>query len=194
MSIIIDGFTSRNSNLNSMINNYISRKQQTLQGLYQQKAAIEEMYNNVASGLFTTNNTIYQLNNFYNTQILNTSSTINNLQAQIRVTENKISALNGLYTSYKTTVTSLDDFLASAKESSSASSTIDFTNTNEDVLDVELKPDKDITTQRIEYEVKQVATSTKITSNLLNGHNITQNTLIKDFYDNGTTRGKRGLF
>ena len=120
MSIIIDGFTSRNSNLNSMINNYISRKQQTLQGLYQQKAAIEEMYNNVASGLFTTNNTIYQLNNFYNTQILNTSSTINNLQAQIRVTENKISALNGLYTSYKTTVTSLDDFLASAKESSSA--------------------------------------------------------------------------
>ena len=195
MSIIIDGFTSRNSNLNSMINNYISRKQQTLQGLYQQKAAIEEMYNNVASGLFTTNNTIYQLNNFYNTQILNTSSTINNLQAQIRVTENKISALNGLYTSYKTTVTSLDDFLASAKESSSASSTIDFTNTNEDVLDVELKPDKDITTQRIEYEVKQVATSTKITSNLLNGYNITQNTLIKDLfagrYTNSRLTGQR---
>ena len=196
MSIIVDGsLTSRSGSLSSMISNYISKKQQTLQSLYQQKAAIEEMYNNVASGLYTTNNTIYQLNNYYNSQILAQNSTINTLQAQIKVTESKISSLNSLHNSFKTTVTSLDDFLESVRNSSSTSSEIDFSNTNESVMDVELKPDKTITTQRIEYNVTQVATATKAISNVLNGYNISKNTLVKDLfagrYDTSRLTGSR---
>ena len=51
MSIIINGLnTSRNSSISAMINNVLSQKQQSLGTLYQQKAAIEEMFNQVATG------------------------------------------------------------------------------------------------------------------------------------------------
>ena len=61
MSIIVDGyFTSRGSNLSNLISGYINRKQQTLQDLYAQRDAIEDLYNQVASGLYATNNQIYQ--------------------------------------------------------------------------------------------------------------------------------------
>lgn len=178
-----------------MIGNYIAKKQETLQDLYKQRDAIEEMYNSVASGLFTTNSAIYQLNTYYNNQILSKNSTINTLQAQIKVANNKINALGSVYNSFKTTVTSLDDFLASVRESVKTSSTIDFSNTNESVLDVEIKKSENVRTQRIEYNVKQVATATKATSAILQGYEISKNTLVKDLfagnYDSSKLTGTR---
>ena len=130
MGMSIDGTyfaATRGASLNSLINGYINKKQQTIQDLYQQKAAIEEMYKNLSSGLYTTNSSIYQLNNYYNSQILNKNSVATTLQAQIRVAENKVNALNNTHNSFKTTVTSLDDFLAKLREATSASSTFDYT-------------------------------------------------------------------
>ena len=88
MGMSIDGAyfaATRGANLNSLISGYINKKQQTIQDLYQQKAAIEEMYKNLSSGLYTTNSSIYQLNSYYNSQILNKNSVATTLQAQIRL-------------------------------------------------------------------------------------------------------------
>lgn len=183
MSIIVDGyFTSRGSNLSNLISGYINRKQQTLNDLYAQRDSIEQLYNQVASGLYTTNNQIYQLNSYYNNQILNKSSNINKLMSQINITKNKISGLDNCYSAYKSTATSLDSFLESLREASNTSSTVDFTNSNESVLDVLIKNPTNVGTQRIEYNVKQVATATKATSSVLYGENISKSTLVTDLY------------
>ena len=183
MSIIVDGyFTSRGSNLSSLINGYISRKQQTLQDLYTQRDTIENLYNQVASGLYATNNQTYQLNSYYNTQILNKTSNISKLMSQINISKNKISGLDTCYNAYKSTATSLDSFLESLREASNTSSTIDFTNSNESVMEVEIKNSTNVTTQRIEYNIKQVAKATKATSSVLYGYNISKNTRITDLF------------
>ena len=185
MGMSIDGAyfaATRGANLNSLISGYINKKQQTIQDLYQQKAAIEEMYKNLSSGLYTTNSSIYQLNSYYNSQILNKNSVATTLQAQIRVAENKVNALNSTHNSFKTTVTSLDDFLAKLKEATNATSTFDYTVSNESVLDLEIKNTAGVKTQRIDYDVKQIATSTKATSNVFNGYNISKDTLVKDLF------------
>ena len=183
MSIIVDGyFTSRGSNLSSLISGYINRKQQTLQDLYTQRDAIQDLYNQVASGLYATNNETYQLNTYYNNQILSKNSTISKLMSQINVTKNKIAGLDSSYNAYKSTATSLDSFLESLKAASNASSTIDFTNTNESVLDIDIKNATNVSTQRVEYNVKQVATATKATSSVLYGYEITKDTLVTDLF------------
>ncbi len=196
MSIIVDGyFASRGSNLGSLINGYISRKQQTLQDLYAQRDAIGELYNKVASGLYASNNELYQLNSYYNTQILNKTSNISKLMSQINITKNKIAGLDSCFNSYKNTATSLDSFLESLREASNTSSIIDFTNTSESVMDVEIKNSTNVTTQRIEYNVKQVATATKATSSVLYGENISKSTLVTDLlagrYDTAKLVGTR---
>lgn len=196
MSIIVDGyFTSRGSNLGNLINGYISRKQQTLQDLYAQRDAIGDLYNKVASGLYASNNELYQLNSYYNTQILNKTSNISKLMSQINITKNKIAGLDSCFNSYKNTATSLDSFLESLREASNASSRLDFTNTGESIMDVEIKNSTNVTTQRIEYNVKQVATATKATSSVLNGENISKSTLVTDLlagrYDTAKLVGTR---
>ena len=182
MSIIINGLTtSRNSSISAMINNVLSQKQQSLNSLYQQKSAIEDMFNQVASGAYTTNSQIYQLNSYYNTQIINLQSTINTLGSQINIHNSKITTLNSLKSQYSKTVTSLDDFLQSVKDSTTTSGVLDFTNTNPDVVDVVLNNNK-VNTQKIDYKVTQVATATKAISDILKGENISLNTKITDLF------------
>ena len=182
MSIIINGLTtSRNSSISSMINNVLSQKQQSLSSLYQQKSAIEQMFNQVASGAYTTNSQIYQLNSYYNSQIIGLQSSINTISSQINTHNSKITTLNSLKNQYSKTVTSLDDFLKSVKDSTTTSSVLDFTNTNPDVVDVVLN-NNNVTTQRIDYKVTQVATATKAISDVLKGENISLSTKITDLY------------
>ena len=104
MSIIINGLnTSRNSSISAMINNVLSQKQQSLGTLYQQKAAIEEMFNQVATGAYTAGSQIYQLNNYYNSQIIGLQSTINTLSSQANINNYKITTLNSLKNNYTKT-------------------------------------------------------------------------------------------
>lgn len=184
MGISVSGnyINSAGASLSSMISSYIARKQESINALYQQKEAIEQMYQNVASGLYTTNSQIYQLNQYYNTQIIARNSTINTLNTQINVAKNKYSVLNSVQKSYKNTVTSLDDFLNSLKESANTSSQIDFSNTNESVLDVEILNNKTVSTNRYEYNVKQVATSTKLTSNTIKGGSVNLQSKLTDLF------------
>ena len=180
MSIIINGLnTSRNSSISAMINNVLSQKQQSLGTLYQQKAAIEEMFNQVATGAYTAGSQIYQLNNYYNSQIIGLQSTINTLSSQANINNYKITTLNSLKNNYTKTVTSLDDFLKSIKESSTTTSNLDFVNTNPDVTDVVINSNN-VATQKIEYNVTQIATATKAISDTLKGENISLNTKITD--------------
>ena len=182
MSIIINGLTTaRNSSISAMINNVLTQKQQSLGSLYQQKAAIEDMFNQVASGAYTTGSEIYQLNSYYNSQIINLQSTINTISSQINTHNSKITTLNSLKNQYSKTVTSLDDFLKSVKDSTTTSGVLDFTNTNPDVVDVVLNGNS-VNTQKIDYKVTQVATATKAISDILKGENISLNTKITDLY------------
>lgn len=181
MGIVVNGLTTRSSSLSSLIGNYINQKQQSLDALYQQKSAIEDMYNSVSSGYYTTNSQIYQLNNYYNNQIISKNSTITNLNSQINLVQSKISTINSLKSSYKTTTTSLDDFLQSVKNSGNTAGTIDFSNTNPGAVDVILNGSS-IKSQRVDYDIRQVATATKLTSNLLKGYNITKNSKLVNLF------------
>lgn len=192
MGISVSGnyINSRGASLSSMISSYISRKQESINALYQQKDAIEQMYQNVASGLYTTNSQIYQMNQYYNTQIIAKNSTINTLNTQINLAKNRISVLNSVQNSYKNTVTSLDDFLKSIKESANTSSQIDFSNTNESALDVEIRNNKTVSTNRYEYNIKQTATATKVNSKTLNGGAINLQSKLTDLFA-GTYDGSK---
>ena len=179
ISIYTNGLSSRNASISSLVNNVLANKQKSAGSLGGASSLGTGGEGNAYSN---------QINSSYVEYLNSLQQTIDNLNSSSTSITNKLSTLSTVKSSYNRTVSSLDDFINSVKNSS-ASSILDIFNTNSSAVDGELIS-SNVDSQRIEYSVKQVATATQAISSALKGVSIDGETKIVDLFA-GSFDGKR---
>ena len=179
ISIYTNGLSSRNASISSLVNNVLANKQKNAGSLGGASSLGTGGEGNAYSN---------QINSSYVEYLNSLQQTIDNLNSSSTSITNKLSTLSTVKSSYNRTVSSLDDFINSVKNSS-ASSILDIFNTNSSAVDGELIS-SNVDSQRIEYSVKQVATATQAISSALKGVSIDGETKIVDLFA-GSFDGKR---
>src|SRR5574344_1154698 len=177
MNISIGNLSSANSNISSMISNLIAKRSSSLSSLMDQKTTIENSLASLQNSALGTGT----INNSYSSQIASIQNTIDSLKEQYTVNANKLSSLNSLTSSYKKTVSSLDDYINSLKNPTSGETALTWTNTDSSVADItNLSSSAGI--KRVELSVTQLATSSVLKSEMLKGGTISTSTKITDMY------------
>ncbi len=179
ISIYSNGLSSRNASISSLVNNVLYNKQKSANSL-----GSASSLGSGGEGSAYAN----QINSSYVEYLESLQKTIDDLNKSSSSVMNKLGTLSTVKSSYSRTVSSLDDFINSVKNSS-ASSVLDIFNTNSSAVNGELIS-SNVNSQRIEYTVKQVATATQAISSQLKGVNIDAETKIVDLFA-GSFDGKR---
>ena len=179
LSINANGLSSRNASISSLVNNVLLSRQKNSGAL----ASSSSLGAGVTGSSYAN-----QINSSYVDYLDSLQQTIDKLYSSSSNITNKLTTLSSLKSSYTRTVSSLDDFINSIK-SSSASSILDITNTNSSAVTGELIS-SNVDSQRIEFNIKQVATATQAVSTQLKGVNIDPETKIVDLFA-GSFDGKR---
>ena len=182
MNISIGNLGGSNPSVNELISQLVSKRTQSLNSLLEQKSSIE----NTLAALQSGGLGIGSLNNSYSSQIASLQDTIDRLNEQYTLNANKITTINSLKKSYNSTVTSLDKYLESLKNPNNAGKDLDIyldgnKVSSNDKVNVTVN-DKDTNIQEITLNVTQLATTSKLFSNVLIGGNVTENTLITDLF------------
>src|SRR5574344_126214 len=177
MNISIGNLSSANSNISSMISNLIAKRSSSLSSLMDQKTTIENSLASLQNSALGTGT----INNSYSSQIASIQNTIDSLKEQYTVNANKLSSINSLTSSYKKTVSSLDDYINSLKNPTSGETALTWTNTDSSVAEItNLSSSAGI--KRVELSVTQLATSSVLKSEMLKGGTISTSTKITDLY------------
>ena len=182
MNISIGNLGGSNPSVNELISQLVSKRTQSLNSLLEQKSSIE----NTLAALQSGGLGIGSLNNSYSSQIASLQDTIDRLNEQYTLNANKITTINSLKKSYNSTVTSLDKYLESLKNPNNAGKDLDIyldgnKVSSNDKVNVTVN-DKDTNIQEITLNVTQLATTSKLFSNVLIGGNVSENTLITDLF------------
>lgn len=182
MNISIGNLGGSNPSVNELISQLVSKRTQSLNSLLEQKSSIE----NTLAALQSGGLGIGSLNNSYSSQIASLQDTIDRLNEQYTLNANKITTINSLKKSYNSTVTSLDKYLESLKNPNNEGKDLDIyldgnKVSSNDKVNVTVN-DKDTNIQEITLNVTQLATTSKLFSNVLIGGNVTENTLITDLF------------
>ena len=179
ISIYTNGLSSRNASISSLVNNVLLNKQKSANSL----GGVSSLGTGGEGNAYSN-----QINSSYVEYLESLQKTIDDLNSSSTSITNKLGTLSSVKSSYNRTVSSLDDFINSVKNSS-ASSIWDIFNTNSSAVNGELISGN-VDSQRIEYTVKQVATATQAISNALKGVSVDGETKIVDLFA-GSFDGKR---